>query len=501
MAAGIVTCGIVSYSFAQSYSNETTDGNMATLKSVKTSWMSFPYKTEGVSKAKLLVEREIPNSIVPNKKYTFSLRVTNKSMYKIDGIILKEKIPENFKFIKADPTPSVHGNSLKWNLGMMASGQKETISITGMAVGSGDVEHTGNVGLKYDLGQMITIMEVIEPKLNFAINAPTQAIVNDIVPVYLEFRNTGSAPVVNAMIKDKLPAGLKTKDGKSVLNINIGTIKPNITKKYKMELEEVKEGKYNTKLTVMAADNVKVSSYLKLFVGKPKLAVTGRAPSKRFVGNNVRYSILVKNSGNAEAKNVTTQLSIPNTAKFISANEGGELNGSNLEWQISSLRPNETKKLEAVLVGKTIATLRTKAVTKADGANSVSNKFVTKIAGIPALLLTLTDVNDPVPVGETETYSINVDNQGSLAAENIIISCELESTMQYVSVSGPTGKGSLNKNILELQPLSKLEPGKAAVWKVTVKAKAPGDTRFKVYLKSKNLTRPVHTSESTHFYK
>ncbi len=497
LGVGMVTFGIMSYSFGDTSYSE----NMATLKSVKTSWMSFPYKSVGVSKAKLLVEREIPNTIVPKKEYTFSLRVTNKSMYKIDGIILKEKIPENFKFIKADPTPSVHGNSLEWKLGLMASGQKEIITITGMALGAGDIEHTGHINVKYELGQMITIMEVIEPKLNFTINAPAQVVVNEIIPVECEFKNTGSAPVVNAVIKDKLPEGLKTKYGKSVLNINIGTIEPNITKKYKMELEAVKEGKYNTKFTATANDNIKVISYLKVFVGKPMLTVTAKAPSKRFVGNNVRYSILVKNTGNAEAKNVTTALEIPDSAKFISANEGGELNGTSLDWQISSMRPNETKKLSAILVGKIITTLRTKSVTKANGAEPIINKFVTKIAGIPALLLVLSDVNDPVPVGETETYSIRVKNQGSLAAENVIVECELERIMQYISVSGPTGKASLKDRLLVLKPLSKLEPGKSAEWKVTVKAKAPGDGRFKAFLKSKQLTRPVYESESTHFYK
>ena len=353
LGVGIATFGIMCYSFAQNNSTTgTSSGNMSTLKTVNTSWMTFPYKSPDISKSKLLVEREIPNSIKPNKEYTFSLRVSNKSMYKIDGIILKEKIPENFKFIKADPVASVHGTTLEWNLGMMASGQKETIAITGMAISSGDVEHTGKIALKYDLGQMITIMEVIEPKLNFNIVAPAEVIVKDIIPVVCVFKNTGSAPVVNAIINDKLPKGLKTKYGKNTININVGTLQPNISKKYNMELEAVQEGSYNVKLTVKANDNVNVSSVLKVFVGKPKLAVTAKAPSKRYVGNKVRYSILVKNIGNAIANKVTTEMKIPNAVKFISANEGGSLKDGSLEWQVSSLRPNETKNLEAVLIGE-----------------------------------------------------------------------------------------------------------------------------------------------------
>jgi len=299
-----------------------------------------------------------------------------------------------------------------------------------------------------------------------------------------------------------LPKGLKTKYGSDVLNVNIGTIQPNISKKYNMALKASKEGKYNIKLTTTANDNVSVASYLKLAVGKPMLTITAKAPAKRFVGNQVRYNVIVKNTGNALAKDVTAEMVIPSTATFKSVNEGGEVKGNTIIWQLSSMRPNETKKLNVVLVGKTISTLRTKAITKSNSkTQAVSNELVTQIAGIPALMLVLSDVNDPVPVGETETYSIEVNNQGSLAAENVIISCDLERSMEFISVSGPTGKLSLKDGALELKPLLKLEPGKTALWKVTVKAKAPGDNRFKVYLKSKNLTRPVYETESTHFYK
>ncbi len=493
LGVGVVACALTCSAFGEA-------GSISTSKSVKTSWLSFPYKSVGVSKAKLLVEREIPDKIVPKKEYTVSLRVTNKSMYKIDGVILVEKLPVNFKFLKAEPTPSVHGNTLEWSLGMMAPGQKEIVSITGMALGAGDIEHAGKVNLKYELGQMITIMEVIEPKLRFNVVAPESAIVNDPIPVECVFKNAGSAPVVNAVINDKLPSGLNVQSGGNAINVNLGTIQPNITKKYDLNLFASKAGSYNVKLTAKADDNITSNAYLKIFVGKPKLSVTSKAPTKRFVGNNIRYTINVQNTGNAIARDVSTVLTVPATAKFVSANEGGLLDGNTVKWDISSLQPNETKKLELVLVGKTITTLDVNAITKAVAAESVRTNFRTTVAGIPALLLVLSDVNDPVPVGETETFIIDIDNQGSLAAENIVVLCELENNMEFVSVTGPTGKDSLKGTKLVLKTLTTLDPGKKAIWKVTVRAKSPGDCRFKVYLKSKHLSRPVYESESTHFY-
>jgi len=482
-----------------SYSQSKGADDMSETKSFKTSWQSFPYKSKGTSSNNLIVEREVPNSITPGREYTFSLRVINKSMYKIDGVILSEKVPDNFKFIKADPRPVVKGNTLQWNMGMMAAGQKEIITITGKAFNAGKIEHSGKVDLNYELGQMTTLMEVIEPKLYFGIDSPKNVTIFDTFPATFEFKNTGTAPVLNAVLKEQLPVGVKV-NGQKYLNLNIGTIQPNISKKVKVDIEALKEGSFNAKLTAKGDGGIKVSQYLKFFVGKPKLFIDAKVPRKRFVGNNIPYSIKITNTGNAEATDVNVAMNIPTDAKFVSANEGGELKDSELEWDLTSLQAKESKTLRVVLVAKKIMTLKAKAVVKAKSADARSIYFTTNIEGIPALLLVLSDVNDPVPVGETETYSISVKNQGSLAAENVVIKCDLEPSMEFVTVTGPTGKSSLKGNKLTLKSLRSLKAGDEAVWNVTVKAKKAGDNRFKVYLESKHLTRPVYESESTHFY-
>ncbi len=123
----------------------------------------------------------------------------------------------------------------------------------------------------------------------------------------------------------------------------------------------------------------------------------------------------------------------------------------------------------------------------------------TEVEGIPAILLEVVDVDDPVPVGSNTTYIITVTNQGSLAAENVTITCNLESQQEHVSNSGATS-GSASGRTINFAPLASLAPKAKAEWRVVVKAVAAGDVRFAVNMTSKRLTRPVEETEATNLY-
>jgi uncharacterized repeat protein (TIGR01451 family) len=111
----------------------------------------------------------------------------------------------------------------------------------------------------------------------------------------------------------------------------------------------------------------------------------------------------------------------------------------------------------------------------------------------------MVDVNDPIAVGEVETYIITITNQGSATDTNIKITGMLEPEMEFVSCGGATAGTADGKNIT-FEPLPSLAPKAKAVWEVKVKAMKAGDVRFKTVLQSDQLTRPVEKTEATRFY-
>ncbi|MCF7791648.1 MAG: DUF11 domain-containing protein [Victivallales bacterium] len=476
--------------------------NAANAYETVSSYEVFPETSSSLKAAKLTVDRKIPKNITPGKKYKYNLKVTNQSLYNIDHVIIEETIPENFTFIGAVPRPTtVRRNSIVWKVGMMAPRQKEIFSIEGKAVRAGKIKHEGKAIVAYDLGSMNTVMDVVSARLNLTVENPRTAIVTEIVPAKLTVSNIGTSEVVAAEIKHKFSKGLTTPDGSTTYSKYLGDIKPSDTLTVNIPIKAKARGEYKEKMVVNSKEGVKANAILKLTVGEPKLVVEADAPGRRFVGNNIMLSLKLRNAGDGEAKNTKVVMDIPSNVKFLSANEGGTLKQYNkLVWDIGTMQPDSEKKVTAILVGKRISTLSTKAVTTAKAVNPTTSQFKTNIEGIPALLVSLGDINDPVPVGGTETYVVQVDNQGSLAAKDIVIKCELNNSMKLVGIQGPTKKATLKNNILTLKPLGRLKPKDSAVWKITVKALKAGDIRFKVFTESRMLKRPVFEDESTHFY-
>jgi len=463
------------------------------------SWKGYPETAKTPSQTKLLIERKVPKTVRPNKPYSYEIKLTNRSYNKLDEIILVEKLPAGFKMVKVTPPPDKqNGNALMWNFGFMAPGQKEIITITGVASKPGKIVHRGNADLNFHLGQMTAIMEVVNPSINFTIEAKDNAIISEVFPAKMTFTNNGTATVLDAVLEHSL-SGLTTSNGNSKIRIEIGDLQPGDTKSYPVKFKAVKVGKFDNNFIVKAKDGVTDSAKMSIAVKQPKLKLTATAPEMRYVGNNIKYKLAVKNSGDGVAKNLVAQLNLPNGTKVTAADEAGKTVGNGVIWNLGSLQPGDTKQLTATVKGIKIMKVKATAAAKAFAAPAVSTSMTTDVQGIPALLLKVDDINDPVAIGETETYKVYVTNTGSLAATGINVVCKLENSMQYVSSSGPT-RGALNGKQVVFGKLKSLEVGKTATWTIVVKALKEGDVRFGAFVKCDQLQSQVSEYESTNFY-
>ena len=129
----------------------------------------------------------------------------------------------------------------------------------------------------------------------------------------------------------------------------------------------------------------------------------------------------------------------------------------------------------------------------------MSDSVETDVQGIPAILLEVVDIEDPVPVGSTTVYVIRVTNQGSAPGTNIKIACNLEDTMELVTTSGPT-RHSASGGSVDFGAYPSLEAGGVIEWRLTIKAVGAGDVRFGVQMTSDQISRTVDETESTNFY-
>lgn len=233
---------------------------------------------------------------------------------------------------------------------------------------------------------------------------------------------------------------------------------------------------------------------------KPLLTLNCGAPERAAVGRPVNVCLTVINTGNALEPSTKLTLAVPEGAEVINRTDQGALSGSTLTWEIPDLAPNKGKQVCAVFKLTQPGTLLfTSTVTGRFAPPTPVSTCQTEITGIPAIRLEVVDLEDPVDVGNEETYVIEVTNQGTAAGTNIRLVCTLPASQTFVSGSGATAVQAEN-NTISTEAVPSLAAKAVATWRVVVKAVTADDARFKVKLTSDQFEQPIHEAESTSQY-
>ncbi len=456
--------------------------------------MYFPTGVSSTSVIKL--DKTAPSTVVLNKDFSYTLTVTNISKNSVSNVVLTEKLAEGFSFTSATPAASAASGKLEWNLGALAPGASQTVTITGKAAAVGSIENCATV--TYDMAACLAI-NVVNPAIKVTKTAPETALLCDPIPMTITVANTGVGPAYNVTVTDTLPEGMTTLSGQSGIKYVTPVLRQGESKTFNITVKAAKTGRYTNTAMATADGDLSSEASVTTMVQQPVLTITKAGPDKRFAGRPVKYTITVSNTGDAVAKSATIMDIVPAGSRFHKASDGGTLQGNNVVWNIGDLNPGATKTVDVTLVGTQIGQIVNTASVTADCAESAVAKAPTQIAGIPAILLEVIDEEDPIEVGSTVTYMIRVTNQGSLAGTNIKIDVQLENAAEFVSASGATTATANGKSI-SLAPVPSLAPKKQAVWKIVVKAVDSGDVRFGVNMTSDQIDRPVRETEATNFY-
>jgi len=228
----------------------------------------------------------------------------------------------------------------------------------------------------------------------------------------------------------------------------------------------------------------------------PILSLACEAPAEQPLPRSVSLCHHLRNSGNATAAKATLSLPIPAGASLVSTTGTAEVAADRITWSVSDLAPGGSQALCATFVAAEPGTLSFASVAVGERAAEVQSQCTTRIYGIPAVLLEVVDLADPVLVGKEVVYTIRVLNQGSEPLSNIRIAGVLEDSQAYLSSSGMTAMAVADARITA-EPLPRLNPKEEATWRVVIKALKAADVRFAVELRVDQFSRPVMETEAT----
>ncbi|MCU0787989.1 MAG: DUF11 domain-containing protein [Verrucomicrobia bacterium] len=456
--------------------------------------MAFP---TGIKKSSgLLLEKVVPTEVMAGKPFTYVYQVRNLTEHDLHLVTVTDMVTENFSPSDASPkADTVEGRIATWQLGELGPKQVKEIVVTGVAKDIGTVVTCGWASYSPVICEPI---KVVKANISLVKTMPSEALICDPLNSKLVVQNTGGSTLTGVKVTDTLPAGLSA-EGKTALSYDVGTLKPGESKEYLFAATASKTGKFVNTAKVTSNQGVEAEATAQTVVRKPVLQLTCKSDAERFVGRPFNVCLTVASTGDATAADTMVSLGVPAGATFKSATAGGVLSGNEIIWRVGDQAPKATKELCATLVADNPTSLNFSARARGACADQVTTTCQTKVVGIPAILLEVVDLDDPIEVGSTVTYVIKATNQGSAADTGIKVVCTLESEQQFVSGSGTTTVSGSGDTIT-MAPVASLAPKEVATWRVNAKALKAKNIRFSVSMTSDNLTRPVTETESTNQY-
>ena len=446
----------------------------------------------------ILLEKSGPEKVNVGQEFSYKIKVTNLTDCPLDSVVLTERLDPGLTFKSADPkAESVTGQIVRWDLGTIEGQKSREVLVWVSATEQGEFIHCANV--TYIPRLCLTIL-AINPNIGLTQSAPRESLKCDPVPVTLVVKNTGTGDATNVKVTANLPDGVVTTDGQSSESFDVGTLTQGESKELTTTVNANKTGPFEVTSRATGDGNLSATASSTTVVRQPVLTIA-KASSRRmvFLGQTFEFDITVANTGDWPAEQTVVTDELPEGAEFVSASDGGAEAAGVVTWQLGTLAPNQSKKVSMTVRAGKITNAQNTAKAEAVCAQAVTASAAIPMKGIPAILLEVIDVEDPIEVGDSVTYVIVATNQGSATGTNITITCALEASGQFVSAGGAT-EATQTGPIVKFAPLPELAAKAKAEWKVVVKAIKADDVRFRVTMTSDQIGRPVEETEATNFY-
>ena len=465
---------------------------------MKVSQLAFPTGDDDTSALKLF--EVLPAQVRMGQDFDYEIHVHNLTGGTLQNVVVNTESTSNLEIDSSvPPATKGPGGVMQWSLGDLGPNATEVIRVKASAA---KVGVAGNcVSASYN-NSLCAQVNVVEPALVLTKTVTPEATTCDTIQYRFVVRNPGTGPAENVRITDTLPTGVTTADGRTAIDIAVGTLAAGEEKPFVVNAKASKAGKYENKAQATASGGLTAeSATVTTTIRQPVLTIQADCTERQFVGRDIQYRFTIKNTGDAACANTVVNASIPAGSTPRTASEGGSFAGTTgVNWNLGTVPAGETRTVSFTVTPNAVGTYRANATVGCTCAQSVADDCQTIVEGIPAILLEVIDNNDPIQVGNEVTYVITVTNQGSANGTGIVITCELPEEETFVSAGGATA-GTLNGRTVRFAPIASLAPGMKAEVRVTVRANAQGDVRFRTQMTSDQLRGdPVIETESTNLY-
>lgn len=454
------------------------------------------YPTGDRATSILLLERLTPAEVRRGDRIVYEIRLTNLTAARISDVALIEQFPPTFRVDSASPEPGRReGSQATWRYESIGPGASELIRIQGATDREAELNWCATVTFNT---VACARTRIVEPELTLSKSAPSEVLLCDEIPLRFVVANKGSGVARRVRIADDLPAGLSLANGETRLVFDAGDLGAGESREFGVVARASRAGEFRNSARASDDSGLSATAEAATIVRKPELEVTKTAPAMRFVGRPAEFEIVVRNTGDAPARDTILTDAIPLRTEFVRADGAGQFSAGRVNWRLGTIAPGETRTVHVQVRCADRGVAENRAVARAYCAEGTASATI-DIKGIPAILLEVVDLDDPIEVGADVTYEIVVTNQGSSDGTNILVECVLPPEEQFVSATGPSSARADGQTV-RFERVPVLRPKARLTYRVIVRGIRPGDLRFGVSLQSDQTDSPVTETESTHAY-
>lgn len=431
------------------------------------------FKTMGPT---IQVETIGPRSIAINKPAEFAIRVTNSGAQEAKGLTVEAAFPEFIDMMSVRPTRGTFDQQnepalprLKWRIENLAPGQTETaiLHLTPRTAKLFDFQ----VQWVADPLRGQASIEVTEPQLDMRIAGPAEVHYGETAIYTVTIRNpgTGIAENVEIMLSEDLGGQRAT----------VGNIEPGEERTFEVELIPGDAGTLSLE-AFAKADTVEHSVSKEIIVRRADLEMILDGPPAAYAGTQVVYRLLVKNTGDAIARDVLAAAVLPMGAKYISGIDGAEVVQTGVRWSVGSLPVGEERAYEIHCIYQQAGELKFEAGVRAADDLAATNAINTTVAALADLVLAVDSPVGPSPINNEVSYLIRVKNRGTSPGKNIHVAMQFSEGIEPVSATGASY--DIQPGEIRFRPIEQLGVDQEVTIRVQAIASESGNRRFRAVL-------------------
>jgi uncharacterized repeat protein (TIGR01451 family) len=410
--------------------------------------------------------------------------------------------PASVSLLNAVPEPDHSedadgGSRLTWSFDRLESGSESVLEVSLIPLARGEIATQAEVRFT---SQASGLFAVSEPMLAVNIDGPGSVLVGEPASHVVTVTNPGTGVATHVELEAIIPEGLEHSRGQRLL-MDLGSLNPGESRSVRLALAAIRGGNYTVHVQARADASLAQAAACDVSVIAPNLIASIDGPGLRYLGRQAVYTLSVTNDGSVPTDNVRVMHKLPEGFRFVSSDRGAQFDEANslLNWFVGRLERGQAAQLQVTLEA-TEAGQFTHFVRATSENGAVSDSQVsTTVEAVSSLALELRDIDDPVELGTEAAYEIQVRNEGTAAASNVAIWCELPAGVEFTSATGPS-EHRVEGGVVHFRPLVQLAAGESATFRVLVRASVLGDHRLRAFASSEAASEPLTDEELTKFY-